>query len=249
MKKLYIKSELWFALTLIVVYIAGTIVFDNIASVFKTTNFLTPLFYILLCTILLIWIVKNKLNSKYGLCKSPFKAKYFLFFTPLFLLISINFWFGCKPNTNFFETSIFILKMLCVGFLEEIIFRGFLFKAMEKDNLKSAIIISSLTFGFGHIINLFTGNLNILPAILQICYATTTGFLFVIIFHKGKTLLPCIATHSIFNSLSLFANNLNQITSTITAVVIMILTITYSIILIKIMPKTEQITTNQQVSK
>ncbi len=239
MKKLYMKSELWFALTLIVVYIAGTIVFDNIASVFKTTNFLTPLFYIILCTILLIWIVKNKLSSKYGLCKSPFKAKHFLFFIPLVVLISINFWFGFQSNCNFIQSSIFILKMICVGFLEEIIFRGFLFKAMEKENLTSAIIVSSLTFGFGHIINLFTGSLNLMSTILQICYATTTGFLFVIIFHKGKTLLPCIATHSIFNSLSLFAVNPNQITSIITAIVMIILTLTYSVVLIKIIPKQE----------
>ena len=237
MNKLYNKNELWFALTLIVVYIAGTIIFDNIASLLKMTNFLTPLFYVLLCTILLIWIFKNKLNSKYGLCKSPFGAKYFLFFIPLVILISINFWFGVQLKSNFIQSLMFIITMLCVGFLEEIIFRGFLFKAMEKEGLKSAIIISSLTFGFGHIINLFTAHANILATILQICYATTTGFLFVIIFYKGKTLLPCIITHSIFNTLSLYAITPNQTISIITAITIMILTLSYSIILIKIIPR------------
>ena len=48
--------------------------------------------------------------------------------------------------------------MLCVGFLEEVIFRGLLFTAIARNNIKSAVIISSVTFGIGHIINLFNGS-------------------------------------------------------------------------------------------
>lgn len=40
--------------------------------------------------------------------------------------------------------------MLCVGFLEEMIFRGLLFEAIAKENVKKAIIISSVTFGIRH---------------------------------------------------------------------------------------------------
>ena len=43
--------------------------------------------------------------------------------------------------------------MLCVGFSEEAIST-----AIAKDNIKSAVIISSVTFGIGHIINLFNGS-------------------------------------------------------------------------------------------
>lgn len=237
MNKLYAKSELWFAITWIIVYIAGTIIFNNIASLLKTPNFLTPLFYAILCTILIVWISKNKLNTKYGLCRSPFKSKYFLFFIPLVILVSINFWFGVQQSSNLIESIISIIMMLLVGFLEEIIFRGILFRAMEKSGLKSAIIVSSLTFGFGHIINLFATNADILTTILQICYATTTGFLFVIIFYKGMSLIPCIVTHGVFNALSIFAVNLNQTMSVLTAFIIIIITLTYSIILLRTLPK------------
>ena len=34
-----------------------------------------------------------------------------------------------------------------LGVVEEIIFRGLLFKAIDKDNVKEAIIISAVTFG------------------------------------------------------------------------------------------------------
>ena len=237
MNKLYNKSELWFAITWIIIYILGTLILDNIAAAINIVNFLTPIFYLLLCIILIIWICKNNYKEKFGLCKSPFNAKYFLYFIPLLILISINFWFGINLTNNLIESVLFIISMLCVGFLEEIIFRGFLFKAMEKDSLKWAIVVSSLTFGFGHIINLFSANADIVNTILQICYATTTGFLFVIIFYKGKTLLPCIVTHSLFNTLSLFAKGTSLLVNIIITIVMMALTIIYSIILIKILPK------------
>lgn len=244
MKSLYNKSQLWFSITFIIIYIVGTIIFDNIALILNLPNFLTMLFYIALCVFLLVFIFKNKLNINYGLCSSPYKSKHFLFFIPLFVLISVNLWFGAQITTNFIDSLIFIVSMFCVGFLEEIIFRGFLFKALEKDTgIKPAIIISSLTFGFGHIINLLTFNADILPTLLQIGYATTTGFLFVIIFYKGKTLLPCIFTHSIFNALSLFLIEVNKTVDIITAVIIMVLTLTYALILIKTLPK--EIETNE----
>ena len=62
--------------------------------------------------------------------------------------------------------------MLCVGFLEEVIFRGLLFQAIAKDNIKSAVIISSVTFGIGHIINLFNGSgMDLVNNLCQIVFA------------------------------------------------------------------------------
>ena len=237
MNKLYTKSEILFSIMWIVIYIVGTIILDNISALLHITNFFTPVFYILITLALLVWIFKNQLNSKYGLCKSPFRLKYFLFFIPLVVLVSINFWFGVKLDTGIFESVVFIINMLCVGFLEEIIFRGFLFKAMEKDGLKVAILVSSLTFGFGHIINLFVADANLILTLLQICYATTTGLLFVIIFYRGKTLLPCIITHSVFNALSLFSASTSITLSIVTAVIMMVLTLLYALVLIKVLPK------------
>ena len=65
-------------------------------------------------------------------------------------------------------------------------------------------------------------------------------------FFKGKTLLPCIFTHSLFNTLSLFAVNVSQTISIITAVVMMVITVAYSIVLIKLLPKQEQNSNGEQ---
>jgi membrane protease YdiL (CAAX protease family) len=97
--------------------------------------------------------------------------------------------------------------MLCVGFLEEMIFRGFLFQAMAKNGVKSAIVVSSVTFGIGHIINLINGSgAELLPNLLQVVYAVAVGFAFVMIYCRTKSLMPCIITHGVFNGLSAFAN-------------------------------------------
>ena len=116
-------------------------------------------------------------------------------------------WFGVKMNYSILETLFYFLSMIFVGFLEEIIFRGFLFKAMCKDNVKTAIIVSSITFGIGNIVNLFNGSgADIIPNICQIFYAMSIGFLFVIMFYRGKSLWPCIITHGVYNAVGVFAN-------------------------------------------
>jgi membrane protease YdiL (CAAX protease family) len=88
-----------------------------------------------------------------------------------------------------------------------VIFRGLLFEAMRADSVKAAIIVSSVTFGIGHIINLINGSgAELIPNLLQVIYATAAGFMFVMMYYKSKSLLVCIATHAAFNALSVFAN-------------------------------------------
>ena len=94
------------------------------------------------------------------------------------------------------------------------LFRGFLFKMMERDNVKSAIIVSSITFGMGHIVNLLNGA-EFVSTLLQVCYAIAIGFMLVMIFYKSKSIIPCILFHAIFNSLSIFATGESNIISSI----------------------------------
>ena len=130
-----------------------------------------------------------------------------LFYFPLVVLLTANLWYGVAMNASLLETLLYILSMLCVGFLEEMIVRGLLFHAMAHNGVKSAIVVSSITFGIGQIVNLINGSgAELLPNLLQIVYAMAIGFTFVMIFYRTKSLMPCIITHSIFNGFSAFAN-------------------------------------------
>ena len=125
---------------------------------------------------------------------------------------------GIYINNTTSEIICHILTMINIGFLEEIIFRGFLFKMMEKDNIKSAVIVSSITFGIGHIVNLLNGA-DLIPSLMQVCYAVAIGYMLVIILYKSKSLMPCIIFHAIFNSLSIFAIGDSTIFSSVILIV------------------------------
>ncbi len=206
-KKLYEKSEIWFAVAWIIAYVVLASTGDNISADIGILKIATLPILIILSIILFLFVKRNGLSEKYGLCKSEIASSKMLYYIPLILLLTANLWYGVTINVSPLETVLYILSMLCVGFLEEMIFRGFLFNAMAKDGVKSAIIVSSVTFGIGHIVNLVNGSgAELLPNLLQVIYAVAIGFTFAMIYYKTKSLVSCILTHSIFNSLSVFAN-------------------------------------------
>lgn len=159
---------------------------------------------------------------------------------PLIILASGNLWNGVAVNYSPAETACRVVCLLCVGFLEEVIFRGLLFTAIAKDNVKSAIIISSLTFGIGHIINLFNGSgMDLLSNLCQIVFAIAVGFLLVTIFYRGGSLLLCILVHSAINTLSTFANDANITTEMhlIHLGILIVVTVAYTPILTRTLPE------------
>ena len=56
---------------------------------------------------------------------------------------------------------------------------------MEKDNVKTAIIVSSITFGIVHIVNLLNGA-DLIPTLLQVYYAVAIGYMLVMVFYKKQ---------------------------------------------------------------
>lgn len=224
MKKYFEKHELLFCILLIVIYIVSN---SYCMQNFGLTDYRSVIVNFILSLLIVIFIVKNKLGEYYGLTKLP-NPKKFLYFIPLLLIASVNLWNGININNSVSEIIFHILSMIFIGFLEEIIFRGFLFKMMEKDNINRAIIVTSITFGIGHIINLFNGA-DLIPTLLQILYATSIGYLFVTIFHKSESLWPCIITHILVNSLSIFNNTDNIISLYIGPSFLIIIPILYAL--------------------
>ncbi len=207
LNKLYHKSQIWFAVAWIIAYCVLMSVGDALSASIGIDKSVTLAIGVVLSVILLLFLKKNGLFADYGLCAPKTSGKSMLFYTPIVVMLTVNLWYGVTLNYGALETVLYILTMLCVGFLEEVIFRGLLFEAMRKDSVKAAIIVSSVTFGIGHIINLINGSgAELLPNLLQLIYATAAGFMFVMMYYKSKSLLVCIAAHGVFNALSAFAN-------------------------------------------
>ena len=205
MTKLYRKSEITFAILWIAAYVVLSSLGDQLSESIGIVKSATAVLHIAMSLILFLWITRNGLGTKYGFCRSRLPAKRLLFYIPLAVIASASLWNGIGPGFGFPGTLFYVISMCCVGFLEEVIFRGLLFRAMEKDNLKTAIIVSAVTFGLGHIVNLFNGSgRDPASAVFQIAFAVIVGFVLVLIFLRGGSLIPCIVFHSVNNALCAF---------------------------------------------
>lgn len=205
MKRLYEQNEVRFALVWIVLYIAGTSLAEALTQMIGVFKLVPFLFHAGLTVYALVWLKRNGLYEKYGLFLPRYRLARAWFFLPLALLAASKLMFSPALKYPAEDALLLIGSMMCVGFLEEIVFRGFLFRAMEQGNLKRAIVVSSVTFGIGHIVNLFGGQ-GVPETAGQIAFAVIIGFALVNLTYKGKSLVPCILFHGIFNSLSAFEN-------------------------------------------
>ncbi len=244
MTKLYRKSEITFAILWIVAYVVLTSLADQLSESIGIIKSVTAALHVVMSLILFFWIKNNHLSRKYGFCRSEVPARRFLYYLPLVIVASTAFWNGVRIQYSAAETVLFIVSMCCVGFLEEVIFRGLLFRAMEKNNLKSAIIVSALTFGIGHIVNLFNGSgKDLASSLIQIAFAVLVGFVLVLIFYHGKSLIPCILFHSANNALKVFdaeGNFSPQTEMIINLVVIVVVLGGYLFYLVKTFPMKEE---------
>ncbi len=237
MQNIYKKNELVFALIWIGVYVIGISIADSLSEQFGILKVVTVPVALVLSLFLYGWIRKNKLKQYYGLRQvASVDYRKYLYFLPLLVLATANLWNGMVFEHAFLDTFLFIVCMLFIGFLEEIIFRGFLFKALSRKNVRSALLISSVTFGMGHIVNLLNGA-DFLPTLLQIGYATAIGFLFTVLFLKTKSLWPGILAHAVINATSLFAVEGNGSIQLISSLVMVVLSVGYALYLLRIVPE------------
>lgn len=223
MKKIFEKHETLCCILLIVLYV---VINSYCMQNFGLEDYRSTIINTVFSVAVLALVISLKRVAYYGLVKVT-DAKKYLYFIPLLLIVSVNLWNGINVNHAPGKIIFYMLSMVNIGFLEEIIFRGFLFKMMAKDNLKSAIIVSSITFGLGHIVNLLNGA-DLVPTLMQICYAVALGYLLVIIFYKSKSLVPCIAAHIVIDVLSVF-NVENSLSVYIIPVFLIVVSVGYAI--------------------
>ena len=230
MRKLYEKNEVLFAVLWIVAYcvILGTIKgnygYESIAMLIALLCFTAGI---------IAFVKANHLEEKYGLAGWPKDMKRYLFFIPMWILATGNIWGGFSPDYQGASLATAIVSMALVGFVEEMIFRGFLFRAMLSENETTvAIIVSAVTFGLGHIVNLFTGQASFETA-MQIIFAISWGFILTMVCFRGGSIIPCIIAHSLIDVLSL----LNADKETVDGIVIgvtVVVAIVYCIYLGKV---------------
>ena len=247
MKKLYEKSEITFAILWIVIYTVGMGTLENR---FGLDSLWQMLGLIVISAAMFLFVKRNGLMEKYGLAGWAKNSRAMLWFIPLWIFSCLNLFSGLSPDYPSPGLIYAAVSMALVGFAEELIFRGFLFKAMLKDgNVKAAIIVSSVTFGLGHILNLFTGH-ELIATLIQVVFAVALGFVFTLVFYKSGSLLPGILAHSIIDVFSVLASDDgSQLVNLIVHIVVIVVSIAYCLYLAKRVetPAINRADTNQEV--
>lgn len=207
MKKLYEKNELWFALLWIFVY---CIVSIPVRGALGDESIGMTVGLLVIAGGIFAFVKRYHLEEKYGLVKWKGKAGDYLFFIPMLILMTGNLWGGFALSYSGMVQVFAVVSMLLIGFIEEMMFRGFLFRALlKKDPAPVAVTISAVTFGIGHIVNLLAGQAN-LETVIQVLFAVAWGFIFTMVFYKSGSLWVCIIVHGMVDVFSKFAAHENN---------------------------------------
>ena len=233
MRKLYEKHEVLFAVLWIVAY---CVVMAPLKDAFGFTGIWTFLALLAFAAGITLFVKAGHLEEKYGLAGWPKNTKRYLYFLPMWILATGNLWDGFSPSYQGTALLIATLSMVLVGYVEEMIFRGFLFRAMlSGGKAGTAIIVSSLTFGMGHIVNLFTGQASF-ETVVQMFFAVSWGFIFTMVFYRGGSLIPCIIAHAMIDVLAQYSTD-SALADWIYIVATIVVGIAYSLYLYRLKPE------------
>lgn len=204
MKKLYEKNEILFAVLWIVLY---CVLAAFARGEYGDDSVQMLAVMVAIAAGITVFIKGNHLEEKFGLARWPKNGKRYLYFVPIWIAATGNLWGGIGMDYSGVHQLYAVLSMLLIGYVEEVIFRGFLFRAMlPKDGVKISVTVAAVTFGIGHILNLLTGQAS-LETVCQVVFAIAWGFLFTLVCYKSGSLLPCILAHSAVDVFSTFGCN------------------------------------------
>ncbi len=204
MRKFYETKPVLFAVLWIVIYV---VLMAPLRGSYGDGSLQMLLGLVAISAVLLAVIRLLGIEKELGMTRWLQNGKQLLWLLPMWVLSTGNLWGGVGLRYDAVTTVMAVLSFLLVGVAEEIIFRGFLFNGMKKSgSLTVAIIVSAVTFGMGHIVNLLTGHATA-ETLVQIVFAVAWGFLFTFAYLKGGSLLPCIAIHGLIDVFSVFARD------------------------------------------
>ena len=229
MRKFYETKPVLFAILWIVVYV---VLIAPLRGRFGDGSLQMLLGLVAISAAMLAVIRLLGIQKELGMTRWLQNGRALLWLLPMWVLSTGNLWGGVSLRYDAITSVMAVLSFLLVGVAEEIIFRGFLFNGMRKTGrLTVAIVVSAITFGMGHIVNLLTGHATA-ETLVQMIFAVAWGFLFTFAYLKGGSLLPCIAIHSLIDVFSVFARD-NEVAHWIVIIATVAVALVYCLYLSK----------------
>ncbi|MEH7098055.1 CPBP family intramembrane glutamic endopeptidase [Neobacillus vireti] len=233
MKKLYERNAVLHSLVWLGIYLVLNTITDNLASSMNLGfNFVSAIPNLILAVTCFIYLKRTDISDDIGLLSKPTeKSSIMLFYVPLLILPFLNLIYGINTSLSATEITFMAIMYIGVGFMEEVIFRGLMFKALEKKwNHYLVVAFISFTFAIGHIISMVAVAQSGGDTILQIANAFVVGFMFMMVILASGNLSICIITHILYN----FIANISMVGYTHIQIIIwtIIITVFYLVYLI-----------------
>jgi len=230
MRKLQDTKPILHALIWVAIYIFAVNIGDNLGEVVQFPE-LTSIVLVVLSIVLIVYLRVGGRLAFYGIRSvQPDTLPLTLFYIPLFAIAFVQYAKGFESGLDLRAVAFAVLLVTAVGFIEELLFRGFLLQALRaRRNLTYAIIISGVTFGIGHIVNLLRG-WSLTDQAIQIVAAVLIGIALAYCAVLTGSILPGVVFHALFN-LSGTLTNHSVLWDSVTVGVIAIVMIVYILFL------------------
>ena len=230
MRKLQDTKPILHALIWVAIYIVAVNIGDNLGEVVQFPE-LTSIVLVVLSIVLIVYLRVGGRLAFYGIRSvQPDTLPLTLFYIPLFAIAFVQYAKGLESGLDLRAVAFAVLLVTAVGFVEELLFRGFLLQALRaRRNLTYAIIISGVTFGIGHIVNLLRG-WSLTDQAIQIVAAVLIGIALAYCAVLTGSILPGVVFHALFN-LSGTLTNHSVLWDSVTVGVIAIVMIVYILFL------------------
>ncbi|MCC6496117.1 MAG: CPBP family intramembrane metalloprotease [Propionibacteriaceae bacterium] len=199
MRKLQDSSPIRFALAWIGIYIVAVNAGDVLGEQLQLP-WLTSVLLVALSVVLVFFVRADDRLGHYGVRRvEPGTLPSTLYYLPLVAMAFVQYAKGLAPDLAPATVVTAVLLVTAVGFIEELLFRGFLLRALRvRGNLIRAIVVSGVTFGVGHIVNLLRGYA-VADQGLQLVAAALIGTALAYCVVLTGSILPGVAFHALFN--------------------------------------------------
>jgi len=225
MLNLYRKRAVLHSLIWLMAYLLMNTITGNYAGMVGVEPYIiSAVPNLLLASVCFFYLKRTNIAGEIGLLtKSTERNSTMLFYIPLLSLTFLHLLYVIKSDLSIANLLALLLMYAGVGFMEEVIFRGLMFKALiKKWNRYIVVAFISLTFGIGHIVSMIAIDQSAEDTVLQIVNAFVVGLMFMVIILASGNLTICIITHILYN----FIANISLVASTDSIIIIINLAIT-----------------------
>ena len=222
MDKQSFKKELRFTIIWLCTYFGLLISANFLSQAINIPNSFNAIIEVIFPILVIYYLKKKNLLNYYGLNSlNNLNHKNLIYYLPMVVLILSNLIYGISVNYPTGQIALIAISMIGVGFSEEILFRSFLIRTLEKLDKKLAIILPSALFGLFHLFNLFAGA-ELFATLSQVLYASFVALAFSLFFSKTNNVVPCMITHALVNITDIFIPTDLTTTKQITMCIVMI---------------------------